>query len=62
MIQFTGNLAHLQQATSRIAVFAIGRDLVSKDEAMQWLADLTSVEERNEYLFCSAAVVTRARR
>jgi hypothetical protein len=52
MIQFTGNLAHLQQATSQIAAFAIGRDLVSKDEATQWLADLTSVE----------AVVTRARR
>jgi hypothetical protein len=30
-----------------------GRDLVSKDEAMQWLANLTSVEKRNEDLFCS---------
>jgi arsenite methyltransferase len=43
-----------------IAAFATGRGFVGKDEAAQWLADLAVIDERNEYLFCSIAVVTRA--
>ena len=43
-----------------IAAFACGQKLVSEDDAAQWLADLAFVTERNEYLFCSTAVVTHA--
>lgn len=44
-----------------VAGFATGRGLVDKDEAAQWLEDLSVAESRNEYLFCSTAVVTRSR-
>jgi hypothetical protein len=43
-----------------VAGFATGRGLVDKDEAAQWLEDLSVAESRNEYLFYSTAVVTRA--
>ena len=43
-----------------IAAFVTARELVSKDEAARWLEDLAAIGHRNEYLFCSTAVVTRA--
>ena len=43
-----------------IAAFVTARGLVSKDEAAHWLEDLAAIGHRNEYLFCSTAVVTRA--
>jgi ubiquinone/menaquinone biosynthesis C-methylase UbiE len=43
-----------------VAAFVTGRGLVSKDEAAHWLEDLAATNYRNEYFFCSTAVVTRA--
>jgi arsenite methyltransferase len=43
-----------------MVAFVTARGLVSKDEAAHWLEDLAAIGHRNEYLFCSTAVVTRA--
>jgi SAM-dependent methyltransferase len=43
-----------------MAAFTTGRGLVRKDEAAHWLEDLAAINHRNEYLFCSTSVVTRA--
>jgi ubiquinone/menaquinone biosynthesis C-methylase UbiE len=43
-----------------LAVFAVEQRLLPSDEAEQWLEDLAEAARRDEYLFCSMAVVTEA--
>ena len=45
-----------------ITAFVVERHLVPQDAAEQWLEDLAETARRNEYLFCSIAVVTRVNR
>jgi hypothetical protein len=43
-----------------IAAFAAQRQAVTAVESEQWLKQLAQMDERNEYLFSSLAVVTSA--
>ena len=43
-----------------IAAFVVDRQLVASETAAGWLKDLDDAFERNEYMFCSMAVVTCA--
>lgn len=45
-----------------IAAFVVERHLLPQEAAEQWLEDLAETARRDEYLFCSIAVVTRANR
>jgi hypothetical protein len=48
--------------TRLIAAFVVERHLLPQDATEQWLEDLAETARRDEYLFCSIAVVTRANR
>jgi len=43
-----------------VAAFVVERQLVAAETAAAWLDDLTDAVERDEYMFCSMAVVTCA--
>lgn len=43
-----------------MAAFAAERQSMTEAAAEQWLEDLAEAQRRNEYMFCSIAVVTRA--
>ena len=43
-----------------VAAFVVERQLVAPETAAAWLDDLADVVERDEYMFCSMAVVTWA--
>jgi len=43
-----------------IATFAVQRGTATEDGVAHWLRDLSEMGARNEYLFCSLAVVTSA--
>lgn len=45
-----------------IAAFVVQRRLLPQDAIEHWLEDLAETARRDEYLFCSIAVVTRANR
>jgi hypothetical protein len=45
-----------------VAAFAAQREPVMAADAEQWLHDFAEMDESNEYLFCSLAVVSSAAR
>lgn len=45
-----------------MAAFVVQRQLVPQQVAEEWLQDLADVRDRNEYMFCSTAIISRAKR